>query len=48
MALKEQFNNGETASSLLKELEDALNRMDFKSARKYISSVAAIFGIELR
>jgi two-component system sensor histidine kinase/response regulator len=48
MALKEQFNSGESGTFLLDDLEDALNRMDFKSARKHILSVAAALGIELR
>jgi hypothetical protein len=47
MALKAQFNNGGPGALLLEELEDALNRMDFKSARKHILSVAALLGIEL-
>ena len=48
MTLKRQFNGGESEALLLEQLEDALSRMDFKSARKHIASVAALLGIELQ
>jgi two-component system, sensor histidine kinase and response regulator len=47
VVLKEQFNGGESAKLFLEQLEDALNRMDFKSARKYVMSVASMLGINL-
>jgi two-component system, sensor histidine kinase and response regulator len=48
MALKELFNSRESEPLPLKELEDSLSRMDFKSARKHISSLGALLGIELQ
>jgi HPt (histidine-containing phosphotransfer) domain-containing protein len=48
MALKRQFNEGEPGTLLLEQLEDALNRMDFESARKHISSMATMLKIELQ
>jgi two-component system sensor histidine kinase/response regulator len=47
LVLKEMFNAGTSATHILEELEDALSRMDFKSARKHISDVAAKIGIKL-
>jgi PAS domain S-box-containing protein len=47
LVLKEMFNAGISATQILEKLEDALSRMDFKSARKDISDVAAKIGIEL-
>ena len=38
----------EQGALLLEQLEDALNRMDFKSARKHLVSVAKLLGIELQ
>jgi two-component system, sensor histidine kinase and response regulator len=48
IALEEQFDRRGPRPLVLEELEDALNRMDFKSARRYVSSVARLLGIELR
>jgi PAS domain S-box-containing protein len=47
-ALKRQFNGGESGAVFLEQLEDALNRMDFKSARKHVLSIAALLGIDLQ
>ncbi len=46
--LKEEFGGGESDVVLLEQLEDALNKMDFRNAGKYVESMAAMFGIALR
>jgi CheY-like chemotaxis protein/HPt (histidine-containing phosphotransfer) domain-containing protein len=48
IVLKKQFNGGEPGTPLMEHLEDALNRMDFKSARKHIVSLAELLGIEMQ
>jgi len=47
-ALKEELSGRKSDRVLLEQLEDALNRMDFKNARKYVESMAAMLGITLR
>jgi two-component system, sensor histidine kinase and response regulator len=48
IVLKKKFNGGEPGTPLIENLEDALNRMDFKSARKHIVSLAELLGIEMQ
>ncbi len=48
MILKEQLNGGEQASLIMERLEAALNRMDFRSARRHIATLSALLGIELQ
>jgi len=44
--LLEKVSNGEV-KVLLKQLEDCLNRLDFRGARKYLASIAQMLGIVL-
>jgi len=48
ITLKNQFNGKGQGALIMEHLEDALNRMDFKSARKHLVSVAKLLEIELQ